>query len=201
MRYLLPVLAVLLCAACEKAAPSKDKPPPAPDWAQVERLLASEVREDRGYGLQLMLVADEDDPGVMDRLAEMPEDASPALRHYSAANLLLTLRNQPGALPNHRAWTPTPKTLRLLIQGLEDERPLPLSWDIPIGRFCQDALELLTGRDSPPRPINRLPTRKDTAEWMAWWEENRRFLCWDAERGILAVDPAAKGAQTPIVPE
>ena len=203
MRRLLPFL-VLLGAACDPSPKPKELPR-EPDWAQVERLLASEVREDRGYAVGILLVADEDRPGTMGRLAEMPEDESPALRHYTAASLLITLRNQPGALPQHRAWKPTPKTLRLLVQGLEEGRPLPVGgaadWDLAIGRFCLDALELLTGKDSPPRPINMVPSKAAVAEWRKWWGENRRFLCYDAERGIWCVDETAKRLGIPLVPQ
>ena len=153
----------------------------------------------------MLLDTEEGRPGTLFRLAEMPEDDSPGLRHYTAASLLITLRNQPGALPEHRAWRPTPRTLRLLIQGLEEERPMPIGgasgWDPPIGRFCLDALELLTGRDSPPRPINMFPSKAAVAEWKAWWVDNRRFLCWDEERGTWVVDEAARRLGTPLAPD
>ena len=195
-RRLLPFLVLLSSVACDPPKPARKELPPEPDWARVEELLASEVRNDRGYAVGMMLVADEDRPGTMARLAEMPEDESPCLRHYTAASLLITLHNQPGALPQHRAWKPTRKTLRLLIQGLEEDRPLPVGgaadWDLPIGRFCLDAIELLTGQDSPPRPINMVPSKGAVAKWKQWWAENRRFLCYDAERRIWEVDENAK---------
>ena len=203
LRRLLPLLALLLGVSCEPAKP-KD-PPPEPDWARIERLLASEVRNDRGRGVEMLLDAEEGRPGTMAGLAEMPEDESPALRHYTAVSFLVTLRNQPGALPQHRAWRPTPGTLRLLLHGLEEDRALPVGgaadWDLAIGRFCPDALELLTGKDSPPRPINMLPSKAAVAEWKKWWGENRRYLCYDADRGVWGVDETAKRLGIPLVPE
>lgn len=203
MRRLLPVLAVLLCPACDRSTQDTRALPPEPDWARVERLLISEVRDDRSQGVEMLVGAEEGRPGTLFRLAEMPEDDSPGLRHYTSANLLITLRNQPGALPEHRAWHPTPRTLRLLIEGLEEERPMPIGgaagWNPPVGRFCLDALELLTGRDSPPRPVNMFPSKGAVAEWKAWWGANRLYLCWDAERGIWSVDEAARRLGTPLV--
>ena len=66
-------------------------PPPEPDWAQVEAWLSSETRQDRAKGIRQLLIANEDRPGTLVKLAEMPEDASPGIRHYTAACLMVTL--------------------------------------------------------------------------------------------------------------
>ncbi len=194
--------AVLLWLPLLGGCRDSQHPPLEPDWAEVEHLLASDARKDRGEAVRILLLADEDRPGTLRRLAEMPEQALPALRHYTAAAILVTLLSQPGALEHHRHWTPSRRTLELLVAGLEDERSLPVGggpyWDLPIGRFCQDALELLTGVSPPPRPINVLPAPAEVARWRTWWEEGHPYLCLDSDRGIWVVDDAARHLGIPL---
>lgn len=187
---LLPLLLAL--AACDPP------PPPAPpDWPAVEGWLASPDRRERAKGIQAVLLANEDAPGTLMALAEIPEDATPGLRHYTAACLLITIRGE--AATARRQWIPGLRTLELLVAGLDDERDLPVGgaadWDLPVGRFCLSALESLTGEDAPPRPVNLMPSRPAVARWRKWWLENRDYLVYDPDRGIWTPDTTAKALQ------
>jgi hypothetical protein len=168
----------------------------------VETWLASQTRKDRALAIREIMLANEDRPGLIASLAEMPEDASPGLRHYTAACLMVTLHCDLQAPERRKLWTPSKRTLDLLITGLDDERDLPVGgaadWDLPVSRFCLSALELLTGEESPPRPVNIKPSRALVARWRRWWVENRAYLCFDEERGVWTVDTTAKRLAIPL---
>ncbi len=194
------LLSGLVLAGCEQRPP--EMPPPEPDWARVETWLASQKRQDRALAIREIMLANEDRPGLIARLAEMPEDASPGLRHYTAACLMVTLHGDLPASEQRRLWTPSKRTLDLLVTGLDDERDLPVGgaadWDLPVSRFCLSALELLTGEESPPRPVNIKPSRALVARWRRWWVENRAYLCFDEARGVWTVDETAKRLAIPL---
>ena len=195
MPRLLPVLAVLAALLCNSCG-GTSKPPPRPDWAAVEAGLASGSREERSRALDLLFRAEDSRPGTLSGLAALPEGDLPGLRHYTAAALLLTIRDAAPSRPGREAWEPTRGTLDLLVAGLDDDRPLPMEgamdWDLPVARFCLSTLEGLTGARPVPRPVNRLPPRAAVAQWRRWLEENRDFLFFDAERGVWQADATAR---------
>ncbi len=191
---------VLILAACEPVKPSG--PPPLPDWKEIERLLLSEVREDHAEAVRRILLADEDYPGTLVALAEMPRGALPGMRNYAAADVLITLSAQSPDAKVRKSWKPSKRTLELLLSGLEDNRGLPIGgaadWDLPVARFCEDALELLTGQPTLARPINALPSRTSAARWRAWWEDGNPYLCFDPDRWAWQVDETAKRLGIPL---
>ena len=195
-----PVPALLLVLSLAGCA-SDPQPAREPDWAGIETDLASDSRKDRGQAIERMFQAENDRPGTFLRLACMPSVESPALRHYTAAFVLLRLRQEdPG--PKSPLWMLPRGVLELLVTGLDDERSLPVGgaadWDLPIARFCLTALETLTGSPSPPRPVNLIPSKAAIGKWRQWWEQNQRFLCFDAERGVWTADEAARRLNIPV---
>ena len=195
---LLPFLLIL--AGC--AAPEPEAPPPPPDWKEIERLLQSLQRKDHAEAVKRLFEADADYPGTLVALSEMPRDVLPGMRNYAAANILITLSARSPDSAMRKAWHPSRRTLELLVSGLEDPRGLPIGgaadWDLPVARFCEDALELLTGRPSVPRPINALPSRTEAARWRLWWEEGNAYLCFDPERWAWEVDETAQRLAVPL---
>ena len=193
----LATILALLASGCDS-----EEPKALPDWGEVERLLASSARKDHAEAVRRIMLADEDYPGTLVALAQMPRGDLPALRNYTAAELLVTLSAKSPDAAVRKAWRPSKGTLELLLSGLEDNRDLPLGgaadWDMPVARFCEDALELLTGRPTTPRPINVLPSRADAARWRAWWEEGNAYLLFDSERWAWQVDETAKRLGTPL---
>ena len=193
------LLLALALAGCDPGTP---QPPPLPDWEGIERLLASSARKDHAEAVRRLMQADENAPGTLVALARMPRGTRPGLRHYAAAEILVTLSAKSPDADLRRAWRPSKPTLELLISGLEDGRGLPLGgaadWDMPTARFCEDALELLTGRPTTPRPINVLPSRADAARWRAWWEEGNAYLLFDPERWAWQVDETARRLGIPL---
>ncbi|GEM_PF-5005335 len=199
-RLFMALAAAMLTSGCDPAGP--EAPPPLPDWGEVDRLLGAETRKEHQEAVRLIMIADEDYPGTLLALAEMPRGALPALRNYTAVQILATLSTKSPDSAVRRGWRPSKRVLELLLSGLEDNRSLPLGgaaeWDMPVARFCEDALELMTGRPSTPRPINAMPHRADAARWRAWWEEGNPYLLFDSERWVWQVDSTAKRLGIPL---
>ncbi len=185
-------LGLLLLALCAPGCrpPTSSGPP---DWAQVESLLAAAPLEERAKGIRLLFDVEEAFPGTLVQLAEMPDHALPGFRHYTAVVILMEARP---------AWHPAKRSLELLIGGLEDPRPLPVGgsayWDLPIGRFCHDALQILTGEVFPPRPVNVMPSRAAVLQWRKWWAESQAYLCYEGGEGRWRVDPVARRLGIPV---